>query len=292
MQPQLPRPVGVILLALNYLVIGCFGTLFLPLFLWIAPPGIHELVSQAIHSPTLSILLTCIIMIIWAGGYVLYALIGYGMLRLRRWSLKAAVATHWVGVALALIAVAVVAKFDWMLSVSIGAFCLLWVGGILYYLRRPRVRWPFDAAAAIAKGQPIPPQPPAGAMPTWKIVTCVLTVFVLGVAVFVVGLFASIERSFRSSAAYAMAMDRAQASPCVAKTLGQPLVAKGFISGNLNTHNDAGDANLDIPIRGPKASGNLHVEAKKTSSIWAINSLTVEHSEGQIQLAPVPSPCD
>ncbi len=110
MQSQLARPVGVILLAVNYLLIGCFGTLFLPLLLWIAPPGIHELVSQVIHPRVLSILVTCIIMTIWAGGYVLYALIGYGMLRLRRWSLKAAVATHWVTLALTLIAIAVLAQ--------------------------------------------------------------------------------------------------------------------------------------------------------------------------------------
>jgi hypothetical protein len=292
MQSQLARPVGIILLALNYLLIGCFGTLFLPFILWIAPPGIHELVSHVIPSRALSLLVTCIIMTLWAGGYVLYASIGYGMLRLRTWSLKAAVATQWVGLAFALIAAAVAARSDWMLSVSIGAFCLLWVGGILYYLRRPRVRWPFDASTAITKGQPVPTQPPASAMPTWKIVTSVLTVFVVGVALFVVGLLATIERSFRSSAAYAMAMDRAQGSECVIKTLGQPLIAKGFISGNLNTNNDAGDADLDIPIHGPKAGGNLHVEAKKTSGRWTINSLTVEHSNGQIQLAPIPSSCD
>jgi hypothetical protein len=231
-------------------------------------------------------------MTVWAGGYVLYALIGYGMLKLRLWSLKAAVASHWVALALALIAIALVGKFDWMLALSLGAFWLLWMGGILYYLQRPRVRWPFAAANAIAKGQPAPPQPPPNTVAAWKIVTCVATVCVIAVAVFVVGLLASIEKSFRSSTAYSMAMDRAQASPCVAKALGEPWVAKGSISGNLSTNNDAGDADLEIPIYGPKASGSLHVEAKRASGTWTINRLTVEHSEAQIQLAPVPSPCD
>jgi hypothetical protein len=120
----------------------------------------------------------------------------------------------------------------------------------------------------------------------------VVTVFVLGVAVFVAGLFASIERSFRSSTAYAMALNRAQASPCVARTLGQPVEAKGFISGNMNTANDSGEADLEIPIHGPKAGGSLHVEAQKTTGGWAISSLTVEHSEGQIQLVPIASGCN
>jgi hypothetical protein len=69
-------------------------------------------------------------------------------------------------------------------------------------------------------------------------------------------------------------------------------VAKGFISGNLSTSSESGEADLEIPIHGPKAGGSVHVEAKKTMGLWAINSLTVEHSQGQIQLAPVASPCD
>jgi hypothetical protein len=290
MQPQLPRPIGVILLTLNYLLIGCFGTLFLPIFIWVFPPAIHQLVSQVIHPPALSMLVTCVAVFIWVGGYVLYAAIGYGMFKLRLWSLKAAVATHWFAIALTLIAVVIEAKFDWMLAVSSGAFCLLGFGGILYYLQRRRVRWPFEAATAIAKRQPIPPQPPASTIATWKIVTCVATVVILGVAVFVVGLFASIERSFKSSTAYAMALDRAQSSPCIARTFAQPIVAKGFISGNLNTRGDSGEADFEIPIHGPKTSGNLHVEAKKSAGSWTISSLTAEHSEGQIQLAP--TPCD
>src|SRR6202012_1897459 len=143
MQSQLPRPVGVILLALNYLVIGCFGTLFLPIFLWVFPPAIHTLISQVVHSQALRLLATCVLMTIWGGGYVLYAAIGYGMFRLRLWSLKAAIAIHWFMLALVLIALAVGARYDWMLSMSVAVFSLTWVGGILYYLRRPRVRWAF-----------------------------------------------------------------------------------------------------------------------------------------------------
>lgn len=237
-------------------------------------------------------LVTCIVMTIWAGGYILYALTGYGMLRLRLWAWKAAVITHWFSLAMVLVAIALVTKYDWMLSLSVGAICLLWFGGILYYLQRPRVRWPFDAANAIAKREQVPPQPAPGTMPIWKIVTLVATVFVIGITVFVIGVFASIEKSFRSSTAYAMALDRAQASPCVSQTLGRPIAAKGFVSGNLSTSSDSGEADLKIPIHGPKASGSLHIEAKKVTGSWTINSLTVEHSQGQIQLAPIASACD
>ncbi len=292
MQSELPRPIGVILLAVNYLLIGCFGTLCLPLSLWVFPAGVHQLVSQAVHSPALSMSVTCAIVTLWAAGYILYALIGYGMLKLRTWSLKSAIAAHWVVLALVLISIALFGRYAWLLSLSIGSFCLLWFGGILYYLHRPRVRWPFAAATAIAQSQPIPPQPPASTIPTWKIVTSVLTVSIVAIAIFAVSLFAFVEKSLRSSTAYAMAMDRAQASGCVAKTLGEPWAAKGSISGNLSTNNDGGDADLEIPIHGPKDSGSLHVEAKEISGTWTINSLRVEHGDGQIQLVPTPSPCD
>lgn len=292
MHPQLPRPVGVILLALNHLAIGSFGTLFLPIVLLFAARELWIVIADGVHSKPVGLFLTCLLVIVWLGGYVLYIFIGYGMLKLRSWALKAAVVTHWFGLAAALIALTIAARFDWTLSLSLGAACLLWFGGIIYYLQRPRVRWPFEAATAITRGEPVPSQPPASAVPTWKLVTFVTTACVVCVTVFVVGLFATIERSFRSSTVFAMAIERAQTSPCVAKTFGKPIGAKGFVTGNLSTSTDSGEAELEIPIHGPKTSGNLHLVAKKVGGSWTINSLTAEHSGGQIQLAPVSSPCD
>jgi hypothetical protein len=243
------------LLALPYLWIGCVGTLAIPVLLIVASPAVYEEIAQAVHPRTFALFLTCLAMLIWSGGYVLYGLIGYGLWRLRLWAHKSAVVLHWIFIGITVVAVAISARFDLLLSLFVGISLVAFYGGVLYYLSRPRVRWPFEATAAIAKRQPIPPPPPARTTPTWMLVTSITTAILVGIALFAVGLFSLIEKSFRSSTPYAMALDRAQSSPCIAKTFGQPIVAKGFISGNLSTNNDSGEAELEIPIHGPKVPG-------------------------------------
>src|SRR5262249_16651421 len=161
-------------------------------------------IAQAVHPRTLALFLTCLVMMIWSGGYVVYGLIGYGLWRLRLWAYKSAVVLHWICIGITVVAVVITARFDLLLSLFIGMSLVTFYGGVLYSLSRPRVRWPFEAAASLTKRQPIPPPPPARTTPTWVLVTSITTAILVCIALFAVGLFSLIERTFRSSTAYAM----------------------------------------------------------------------------------------
>lgn len=109
----------------------------------------------------------------------------------------------------------------------------------------------------------------------WFVPTGCMTIIVL-IVVFVGGIFALVFGSMKSSDAYTQAMARVEADPQVADKLGRPLSPGWFISGNVNVNGDSGDANLSIPISGPKGKGKVYVEAKKSAGLWQFSTLQVE----------------
>jgi len=113
----------------------------------------------------------------------------------------------------------------------------------------------------------------------WFVPTGCMTIIVLIVA-FVGGIFAFVAGSMKSSDAYTQAMARVAADPQVADKIGHPVSPGWFISGNVNVNGDSGDANLAIPVSGPKGKGKVYVEAKKGAGLWQFETLQVE-VEGQ-----------
>jgi hypothetical protein len=233
---------------------------------------------------------TCAIVIFWYGGYVLYAFIGFGLWRLRRWAWKAVFILQLVTVGFGLIA-AVCCHRDPFMAAAIAVLSLSFTGVILWYLNQPNVRAAFGVddwvihlpRFADSTGTRLPK------MKTWMKITIVAVVCL---ALFTGFLFFGINEIFRKSDVYVATLNEAQKSPCVIARLGQPVVAKGMISGSIETSEMTGSADLEIPIRGPKAKGNLSVSAKKSDSSWTINSLTLEVEGTSLQLIPAASaPC-
>ena len=115
--------------------------------------------------------------------------------------------------------------------------------------------------------------------PMWKIPLGCLTLFFLG-AVFVTVLFTVITASFRSSDVFKQAMARAAASPEVRAQIGEPIRAARLMSGHLNVNGSTGDADLSIPISGPRGKAVIHAVAVKSGGVWRFSVLQV-NVEGQ-----------
>jgi hypothetical protein len=292
MHPHPSRPIGITLLSLLFLWIGCIGTLFFPIMILAGGTGqlSNLLESGMIHSHVLSVTLTCVFAILWFGCYVLYAWIGFGLWKLRLAALKGTIVVHWFGIAMGLAASIVLLRYAPVLALGIGVWTVGIFGGILWYLMRPRVRWPFEVTFAASRGLPIPPLPSTSGLASWKTIAIGVSVATIIVATFTISLLYTVQKVLRSSAAYEIALKQAQSSPCAAAKLGTPFIAKGLISGTLEGGSN-GSADLEIPVRGPNAEGSLHVVAVEREGTWSITDLTLEHSEGQIHVFPVPSSC-
>jgi cytochrome oxidase complex assembly protein 1 len=105
-------------------------------------------------------------------------------------------------------------------------------------------------------------------------------VLFVGFIGFVVFILVVVFGAMRKSEPYREAMARAQSDPRVAAALGSPVKDSFFFSGSINTHNNDGDAKLDIPISGPKGAGLLHVTATKTDGKWFYNRMYVQPKNG------------
>ena len=122
----------------------------------------------------------------------------------------------------------------------------------------------------------------------WFVPTgCCLTPLVLGGA-FVAFLVIVIFGALKQSDAYKMAVTRAKADSRVVAALGSPIEEGWWLSGNTQVNGGSGEADLSIPISGPKGKGTIYAIAKKSAGEWTYSKLEVKiDSTGEtIDLGP------
>ncbi len=95
-------------------------------------------------------------------------------------------------------------------------------------------------------------------------------------ASFVGGILFIVESSFQHTEFYVQALARARTDPQVVEKIGQPIQAGWLASGSVKTSGSSGDADIEIPISGPKGKGTLYVVAKKSAGRWEFETLQVE----------------
>ena len=96
----------------------------------------------------------------------------------------------------------------------------------------------------------------------------------------------------KQSDAYKIALARAQANPVVIEAIGSPISQTGIVSGNSNVSGAVGEANLSIPLSGPKGKATLYVVAKKSADTWFFQTMVVkiEKTGERIDLNTLPVP--
>jgi hypothetical protein len=109
---------------------------------------------------------------------------------------------------------------------------------------------------------------------------------------FIAALFAVVEGSLKSSDACTQALAQARSNPHVVEKFGQPMQPGWFISGNIQVSGPSGNADISIPISGPRAKGTIYVVAKKSAGRWRFDTLEVEAQGEQqrINLLPATTP--
>src|SRR5207245_5004925 len=92
----------------------------------------------------------------------------------------------------------------------------------------------------------------------WKWVVplgCLLPALFVGGCGLLVFLFAT--GIIKQSDAYKIAMARAQANPALIEAIGSPISQTGIVSGNSKVTAPTDQANLSIPLSGPKGEATL-----------------------------------
>ena len=111
----------------------------------------------------------------------------------------------------------------------------------------------------------------------WKAVVGVGCLgLILLVTAFVACIMLLVMGSIRSSDAYQQALAKAKVNPEVVLHIGQPIQPGWFVSGSINVSGPSGDADLSIPISGPKGKGTIYVVGKKSAGEWTYTRMEVE----------------
>jgi Cytochrome oxidase complex assembly protein 1 len=116
-------------------------------------------------------------------------------------------------------------------------------------------------------------------------------VVLAGIAAVFAAIFFGVFAAIGNSDAVAEAIKRASASPEVQQMLGTPLERGWLTAGNIETANGSSSADVHIPVKGPKMSGNIHaVGYKRDEEEWVFTVLevTIDGTAERINLLPSP----
>ena len=288
MNGKTKRPIGVTLTAIAFLWIGCGGSLFFPILaLTGSLSDVWSLaLGSVIHSQPWLQAISYVLNCIWFLFYVAYAIIGFGLWKLKNWARKSVLGIFFF-VIVAAIVVALIFVRPFLLGASVVGMTIFELGWLGWYLMRPRVQYAFGAWNRYSStGEWI--EPPG--LTKWKKLSVSVLVPASLVVLSVIPLLYTVESMMRSSDAYKLTLTTAQSSPCVVSALGLPLESHGMSGGHVSESSTEGSAELRIPVRGPKSEGSLEVQAKKANGSWKIDSLVFTH--GGIHSGIVPSEGD
>lgn len=101
-----------------------------------------------------------------------------------------------------------------------------------------------------------------------------------------------VTTSFRSSDVYKQALAKAVQNTEVRGQLGEPILPAWLITGELHVNGSSGNANISIPISGPRGRGLIRAVAIKSSGIWRFTYLqvSVNGQPGCIDLLSIQPP--
>lgn len=107
---------------------------------------------------------------------------------------------------------------------------------------------------------------------------------------FVFAIMSLVFGVMKSSDAYKMALAKAKADPRVMAALGSPIDDGLFVWGSSNVSGTSGQADLTIPISGPKGKGTIYFVASKFAGEWTFSKLMVEIADTKQRIDLIEDP--
>jgi hypothetical protein len=137
----------------------------------------------------------------------------------------------------------------------------------------------------------IPAQSKSWLARNWKLVLGLFVVLVLIGIAGMFGIVSFVMSTIKGSDVAKEAMARAQSNPAVAQRLGAPIEEGWLVSGSVNVSTGSGDADLALPISGPKGKGTVYVTAQKSAGEWTYSLMqaAIDGSGERIDLLAPPS---
>lgn len=88
-------------------------------------------------------------------------------------------------------------------------------------------------------------------------------------------IFYGVTYFMTNSDAYKLSLEQVKRDSRVIEAMGEPIEAGWFTSGQISVNGSDGEANLSIPVSGPKCAGDVISRSKKINGEWQIYLLLV-----------------
>ncbi len=117
------------------------------------------------------------------------------------------------------------------------------------------------------------------AVPVGGCLTIIILFFVfLGSVIF------GVSELMTNSDPYKDALAKVKQDDYVIEILGEPIETNGIMQGKLSYENNVGNANISVPIKGPKGEARVYVVGTKTNDQWEYSEMYVIISETDEQI--------
>ncbi len=101
---------------------------------------------------------------------------------------------------------------------------------------------------------------------------CLVLVALFGA--FGVAIFAFAFKALGESEAAQASLREAQASSVLIEEIGEPMTVGWLVLGNVNVSNDSGQADIIVPIEGPKGTASVHTIGVREGGVWTMQEMT------------------
>ena len=99
----------------------------------------------------------------------------------------------------------------------------------------------------------------------------IILLFIFGIG----AMFFGVTNVLKNSTPYEFAVELASNNIKVIEYLGEPIETHGIMSGNISVHNDAGEVDIEIPLKGSKGEGSIIVIGEKIDGEWFYEELYI-----------------
>ena len=101
---------------------------------------------------------------------------------------------------------------------------------------------------------------------------CLVLVALLGA--FGAAIFAFVFKALGESEAAQASLREAQASTVLIEEIGEPMTVGWLVMGSVNVSNDSGEADIIVPIEGPKGTASVHTIEVREGGVGTMQEMT------------------
>jgi len=113
----------------------------------------------------------------------------------------------------------------------------------------------------------------------WAIPSMGCLTLIIITLIFISSMVTKLTGVFKDSVPYSVGMDILKKNELVIKALGKPIEPNGVFQGNIRYSNKDGNADLKVPVKGPKGEATLLIIAVMNNNVWTYHTMQVSISD-------------